>query len=176
MRMTDPLPAEPIPAEQLLHLLTWLSPAFPTGGFAWSHGLEFAVEAGDIADALSLTDWLDNVLRFGTGRNDAILLRHALRADKEDPASIAEFAAACAPTREIAAETLGQGSAFAAAALPWMAEHRLPSSIAYPVAVGALAAAYGIDEDAVVTAYLHSFIANLVSAGVRLIPLAKTRD
>jgi urease accessory protein len=159
--------------EQLLHLLTWLSPAFPTGGFAWSHGLEWAVEAADVRDEATLTNWLDDVLRHGAGRNDTILLRHACRADTAGLHEIAEFAAACAPAREISAETLGQGTAFVAAALPWMAERGLPSPIAYPVAVGALAAAHGIGEDAVVTAYLHNLAASLISAGIRLIPLGQ---
>jgi urease accessory protein len=163
--------------EQLLRLLTWLSPAFPTGGFAYSHGLEWAVEAGDVRDAAALTSWLDDLLRHGAPRNDAILLRQAYRAGAGRLAEIAEFAAACAPAREIAAETLNQGGAFIAAASPWMPDPLaaiLPAPIAHPVAVGALAAACGIGEDAAVTAYLHGFIANLVSAGVRLIPLGQT--
>ncbi len=173
-RPSIPNPA-PIPmTEQLLRLLTWLSPAFPTGGFAYSHGLEWAVEAGDVRDAATLTDWLDDLLRHGAGRNDAILLRQAYQADAAGLDELAEFAAACAPSREIAAETLGQGSAFIIAASPWAPQHRLPSSVAYPVAVGALAALHRIGEDAAVTAYLHGFIANLISAEVRLIPLGQT--
>ena len=36
----------------LVRLLTWLSPAFPTGAYAYSHGLEWAVEAGDFVIAV----------------------------------------------------------------------------------------------------------------------------
>ncbi|MGC9268587.1 urease accessory protein UreF [Acidiphilium sp.] len=163
-------------AEALLHLLTWLSPAFPTGGFAYSHGLEFAVEAGDVRDAAGLAAWLADVLRYGAGRNDAVLLRHAYHA--RDLAEIAAFAAACAPSRELAAETINQGAAFVAAAKPWMpaslaAIFAAIGPVAYPVAVGALAGATGIDEAAVSIAYLHGWTANLVSAGVRLIPLGQ---
>ena len=161
-------------AERLLRLLTWLSPAFPTGGFAFSHGLEWAVEVGDVADAATLAGWLGDMLRHGAGRNDAILLRHAWRARGEALTGVAEFAGAIAPSREIAAETLGQGAAFAAAAAPWLQGLILPSPLAYPVAVGALAAAHDIEENAAVIAYLHGFTANLVSAGVRLIPLGQS--
>ena len=66
----------------ILRLLAWLSPAFPTGGYAWSHGVEWAVECNDIADGPSLLAWVDGVLRHGAGRNDAILLRHAHRASR----------------------------------------------------------------------------------------------
>ncbi|MDD2876847.1 MAG: urease accessory protein UreF [Acidiphilium sp.] len=163
-------------ADDLLHLLTWLSPAFPTGGFAYSHGLEWSVEAGDVTDTITLQSWLTDLLRNGAGRNDAILLRHAYRADRL--ADIATFAAACAPSRELAAETLNQGTAFAAAAKPWLPPDLATTftaigPIAYPVAVGALAAATGIGEEATTIAYLHAWTANLVSAGVRLIPLGQ---
>jgi urease accessory protein len=46
--------------------------------------------------------------------------------------------------------------------------------IAYPVAVGAAAAGHGLPLPAALQAYLHAFAANLVSAGVRLIPLGQT--
>ncbi|MHB1304233.1 MAG: urease accessory protein UreF [Acidiphilium sp.] len=85
--------------DTLPHLLTWLSPAFPTGGFAFSHGLEWAVEAGDVASAEDLRLWLADLLRHGAGRNDAILLRAACR--KDDLAGGAAFAAATAPSRGI---------------------------------------------------------------------------
>lgn len=164
-------------AEPLLHLLTWLSPAFPTGGFAWSHGLESAVETGAVTSADTLRDWLADLLTHGSGRNDAILLRHSHRAD--NLAAIAHFAAACAPARELAAETLSQGTAFVAAAKPWLpaplaATFAAIGPIAYPVAVGALAAATGIDEDTATLAYLHAWTANFLSAGIRLIPLGQT--
>ncbi|MHB1304889.1 MAG: urease accessory protein UreF [Acidiphilium sp.] len=163
--------------EALAHLLTWLSPAFPTGGFAFSHGLEWAVEAGDVASGEDLRLWLADLLRHGAGRNDAILLRAACRED--DLAAVAAFAAATAPSRELAAETLAQGAAFAAAAAPWQPEDlaarfaTLPR-LAHPVAFGALAASRGIDEEAAVLGWLHAFTANLISAGVRLIPLGQT--
>src|SRR3954452_21369019 len=98
----------------LLHLLAWLSPAFPTGGFAYSHGLEWAVEAGDISDGDSLLAWLTDVLAHGSGRSDAILLRHAHRsaADPTGLSGIAELALASTPSRERRDEALNQGRAF----------------------------------------------------------------
>lgn len=162
----------------LTRLLTWLSPAFPTGAYAHSHALEWAVEAGDVRDEHGLLRWLDDVLRFGAGRTDAILLRHAHRAATVDAlAAVAELAAAAQPCRERRAETLSQGGAFARAARVWGAPllDRLGEvEIAYPVAVGALARAQGVDEDAAALGVLHAFAANLVSAAVRLVPLGQT--
>ena len=72
----------------LVRLLTWLSPAFPTGAYAYSHALEWAVEARDVRDEHGLLRWLDDVLRFGAGRTDAILLRHAHRADTPEALAV----------------------------------------------------------------------------------------
>ena len=166
--------------DALLKLLTWLSPAFPTGGFAYSHGLEWAVEAGDIKTEGDLAAWLDDVLRHGAGRSDAILLRHAYRADSATAlADVAELAAAAQPARERQAEALGQGGAFALAAAVWgaplLAELLAAGSpVPYPVAVGALAAAHGVAEDDAALGMLHAFTANMVSAAVRLVPLGQT--
>src|ERR1700761_5398874 len=75
----------------LLRLLAWLSPAFPTGSFAYSHGLEWAVEAGDIANADTLQAWLRDVVTHGSGRSDTILLRHGYR-NAADPSALQDIA------------------------------------------------------------------------------------
>ena len=157
----------------LLRLLTWLSPVFPTGAFAYSHGLEWAVECGDITDGDTLCVWLTDILLHGSGRNDAILLRHAHRREGGDCAALNELAVAIAPSRERRAETLNQGTAFIAAAAAWHPPE-LPERVAYPIAVGALAARNGLDEDTTTAAYLQSFTANLISAAVRLVPLGQS--
>jgi urease accessory protein len=156
----------------LLQLLAWLSPTFPTGAYAYSHGLEWAVECGDVTDGDSLLVWLTDILLHGSGRNDAILLRYTHRAGG-DCAALNDLAVAIAPSRERRIETLDQGTAFIAAAAAWQPPH-LPERVAYPVAVGALAAQHGVDEDATTAAYLQSFAANLISAGVRLVPLGQS--
>ena len=151
----------------LLHLLAWLSPAFPTGGFAYSHGLEWAVECGDVRDAATLRDWVEDVLRHGAGRTDAILFRHA-----HAGADVAELACAVQASRERLAESLGQGSAFVAASAAWHGTGE--ASVAYPVAVGALAGHWAIDADLACAALLQAFATNLISAAVRLVPLGQS--
>ena len=154
-------------------LLTWLSPGFPVGGFAYSHGLEWSVEAGDVTGEASLGDWLADIVRHGSGRSDAILLRHAYRVvDEAGLRAVAELAEAAQPCRERRDETMGQGTAFAIAGRVWatLPIERLP----YPVAFGALAAACDVPEDPAALGFLHAFAANLVSAAVRLVPLGQT--
>ena len=169
-------------AATLLRLLTWLSPAFPTGAYAHSHGIEWAVESRDIRDAATLLIWLGDVLRHGAGRSDTILMRHAYRADTLDALTdLAELAAAAQPGRERRAESLGQGGAFTLAAAVWgspllatLADRVGAPGIAYPIALGALTRAHGVGEDAAALGLLHAFTANLVSAAVRLVPLGQT--
>jgi urease accessory protein len=163
-----------------LRLLSWLSPAFPTGAFAYSHGLEWAVESGDVTNQPTLHDWLETLLRHGTGRTDAILARHAHRAatDLEALKHLAELALATAPAAERRAESIHQGNAFIAAATPWhpatlkaLAEK---TDVPYAIAVGAMAGSNNIGEDTTTQALLHAFAANLISAAVRIIPLGQS--
>ena len=168
---------EAAPHPHLQVLLTWLSPAFPTGAYAYSHGLEWAVETRDVRDESSSAGWIADVIAHGAGRSDAILLRHAYRAgDAAALMEIADLAAATQPGAERRTETLAQGTAFALAAQVWGAPllTALPGQVAYPVALGALAAAHGVPEDDAALGLLHAFAANLVSAAVRLVPLGQT--
>ncbi len=180
--------ATAISKSALYRLLTWLSPAFPVGGYTYSHGIEYAVEAGLIGDRVSLTRWVTGILLHGSGGVDATFAGAAWNAvatgDGEVLARVAEYAEVFRGTAEMALESRAQGRAFLDAvrrAWPhprldaWMEEladaERAP---AYPVAVGVAAALAGIPRDLTVTAYLHAFAANLVSAGVRLVPLGQS--
>lgn len=172
------IPPDPL---SVIRLLAWLSPAFPTGAYACSQGLEWAVGAGDVADGPTLRLWLEDVLGRGAGRADAVLLRHAHRAgDSDTLVAVAAHAEAAASTRERRIETLGQGAAFVEAAREWPAPRLSALSarigharIAYPVAVGVLASAHAVEEELAVTAYLHALSSNLISAAVRLVPLGQ---
>jgi urease accessory protein len=159
----------------IMRLLTWLSPAFPTGAYAYSHGLEWAVETHDIRDGQTLCDWLSDVIAQGSARADTILLRHAHRAANDPTAlrDIVALALACASGRERHDEALALGRAFLRAAAGWGLPE-LPEDIPYAVAVGAMAGAHGIDEDITAGAYLQTFASNLISAAVRLVPLGQT--
>ena len=94
---------------------------------------------------------------------------------------MAELAAAFAPSKERHLETTAQGRAFVEAtraAWPCAALDRLAAAwdgpVAYPVAVGVAAAGHGVAVEPALAAYLHAVVANLISAGVRLIPLGQT--
>jgi urease accessory protein len=172
-------------AGALYRLMSWLSPSYPVGAFSYSGGLEWAVEAGDVRDADTLRAWLEIVIGAGGGFCDAVFFVHAHRAvlagDHAALAQGAELAAAFAPSKERHLETCSQGEAFVKiTSVAWPAEalDRLAAvwrgPLAYPVAVGAAAAGHGIAVAPALQAYLHAGAANLVSAGVRLVPLGQT--
>jgi urease accessory protein len=169
----------------LYKLMTWLSPAYPLGAFGYSHGIEYAVEAGLVRDAAGLQDYVRSAVIAGAGRSDAALFVAAWRAvlagDEERLDGIAERAAAWRGSAETARESAAQGAAFLAttrAAWPHPTLDALAvrrnHAVALPVAVAVACAAHGMAVAPALAAYLHAFAANLVSAGVRLIPLGQT--
>lgn len=143
----------------LLTLTQWLSPAFPVGGFAYSHGLEAVIAAGEVASAGQVQAWLEDVLRHGAGRTDAILLCQALRPGADLPA-LADLARALAASRERLQETLDQGRAFGLTTNA-LTGADLPA-MPYPVAVAAAARGLDVPPARVAGLYLHAFASALV--------------
>ncbi len=172
----------------LLRLMAWLSPSFPIGGYTYSHGIEYAVEAELIKDAGSLAVWIEGLLSFGAGRLDADFFRAVWTAvDADDAPTLADVVAwadALRASAETALESRGQGQAFldtvrAVWPDPWLdawAAELAEAAIrpAHAVAVAAAAARLRAPLRESLAVYLHAFAANLVSAGVRLIPLGQT--
>jgi urease accessory protein len=168
-----------------LPLLVWLNPSFPIGSFAYSHGVEWAVETGDLKTADDCARWIADVIEYGGAWSDTVLLAAAYRAvtEKDDRAlsEAAELAAALAPSKERKLETLKQGDAFLLAirnAWSCAAVNRFaevwPHEAAFPVAVGVASAGHRLPLAATLEAYLLAFVTNLVSAAVRLVPLGQT--
>ncbi len=177
-----------LPPLALLRLQSWLSPAFPAGSYSYSHGLEWAVEAGHVHDRKSLVDWLEADLYYGSGRNEAIFFSEAWRCAVDDNYAklleIVELAAAFRGTSELALESSQQAAAYLAMLrkvwpnriLDWLSEMLCERHIQPAVAVvlGVRSAREGIPVSLALPVLLQSYLANLVTAGVRLIPLGQT--
>ena len=173
------------PMIEAMRLMAWLSPTYPVGAYAYSHGLEWAVECGDVRDEATLAEWLADVLERGSGRNDLILAAHAHRAatdgDADALAAVNELAVAMAPSRELHLETTQQGRSFLdATRVAWacpplsrLAEG-LTGAVAYPVAVGLAAGAHGMALPPVLSGFGLAFMQNLVSAALRLAPVGQS--
>jgi urease accessory protein len=184
-RETVSVEAVELSAAALYRLLAWLSPAYPIGAFSYSGGLEWAVEAADVRDAQTLRQWVEAILLEGAGLCEAVFFAHAHRAvgawDEAALVEVAELAAAFAPSKERHLETTAQGRAFldtTRAAWPCAALERFLAiwsrPCAYPVAVAVAAAGHGISLAPALRGYMQAIVGNLVSAGVRLIPLGQT--
>ena len=163
-----------MPTDQdVLTLSQWFSPGFPVGAFAYSHGLEWAIDCGDVGDAESTRGWVESVLRHGAGRNDCIFLAAAFRVGTHQ--ELAEIDAMCrafAPSRERLKETDLQGAAFCdVLSSVWGADVK---DLCYPVAAGRAARLSTLPLGLTAQMYLQSFLSNLVTAAMRLVPLGQT--
>jgi urease accessory protein len=140
-----------------------------------------------VTTAADLESWIGDIFRHGAGRSDAILFVYAWRAaatgDAAALAATAELAAAFQPSRERHLEATAQGRAFIDTAMAAWPNERLAelaaslpagTPIAYPVAVALAAAASDIPLSPALAAWASAFAANLVSAGVRAIPIGQT--
>jgi urease accessory protein len=154
----------------LLRLFAWLSPAFPTGGFASSAGLERAVSDCTVSDAAGLRDWLATLLIHGSPWNDAMLFGEAWRncSDGEKIAALSELAEALAGSAERHGETMDQGRAFLTAARHWFEPAALPEKAPLPVAVGMACGLSRIELETGLMAYLQAFVSSQLQAAIRL--------
>jgi len=149
----------------LLTLTQWLSPAFPLGSFAYSHGLETEIAEGRIADAAGLQSWLEFIIRRGTGQTDGVLLMRAVAGE-----DMLAHARALAASKERSEEAEAQGAAFAKTVTALGTEQRAGP---LPVVVGEAARGLDLTPQTVAAMYLHAFASNLVSCAVRFVPLGQ---
>jgi urease accessory protein len=169
-------------------LLAWTSPGYPTGAFSYSHGLEWAVETGDVKNLQGLLDYVTAVLSRGGGWVDAVLFAHAWRSVPTAVANLGtltQLASAFRGSAETALESRQQGGAFLdVTRKAWphplleafaarQAQGGTP--VAHCIAVAVACAAHTIALAPALHSYIHAVAANLVSAGARLIPLGQTQ-
>lgn len=172
----------------LYKLMTWFSPSFPVGAFTYSHGLEYAIESGLVTDRATMVEWIGWIISDGAGRVDADLVRESWLAveshDTERFDRAVEWGEVLRASSETALESSQQGDSFLRAiASSWpvsglsdwrkriTAAERSPS---YAVTVGLVCALHQVTLHQTLDAYLHAMAANLVSAGVRIVPLGQT--
>jgi urease accessory protein len=155
---------------QLLHLMAVMSPAFPIGGFAYSHGLEWAIDTGEI----DVLNWITPLMRYGSAWNDAVLFSAAYDAHDAKRLDIDEVALALAASRERYLETSDLGQSCAKAVASLVGNDAL-SYQSYPVVLAATCAAMGISKRDSLLAFLQAFSNNLIAIAVRLVPLGQTK-
>jgi urease accessory protein len=154
---------------QLLLLLNWMSPAFPIGAYAYSHGLEWAIDDGLVQSSADVKSWISDVITCGSGWNDAVLF-----AQEFQNQNVNELALALCSSRERHLETTQLGAAFQIAASMFVTFERAPDEIAYPIAAARACLAMGINQSHALLAFLQGFSSAQISVAVRLVPLGQT--
>ena len=152
----------------MMILQAWFSPAFPIGAYSYSHGLETAIQDGLITNEVSLESYISTLLLYGSGRNDGLFIKAAYEVEKEANA----LCLALCTSKERWQETTELGQAFSRVANTSY-QTDLPDGLAYPVAVGQAARTMDLDLTLTLQSYLQAFAANLISVGVRAIPIGQ---
>lgn len=159
-------------SSQLLLLLNWMSPTFPIGSFAYSHGLEQTIADGRCRSAAAVKEWIADLLERGSGWNDAVLFALCFSTDID---ALNDVALALCSSAERHLETTQLGRAFAIAAAVWTGAAKPERTIAYPIAAGSACKSFGLPLETALIAYLQGYGAALVSVAVRLVPLGQTQ-
>ena len=155
---------------KFMTVMQWMSPAFPIGAFAYSHGLEWAIDKGHVSNGRKLQNWITDLLEYGSLRTDAIFISLILRG--HDTRKMNELSMALCPAGERLLETKLQGSAFAKVIEDvWQQDI---GELSLPIAVALAAKNQSIEQDLILPAYLQAFCSNLISAAIRLIPIGQT--
>ena len=152
----------------MMVLQAWFSPAFPIGAFSYSHGLETAIQEGLVSEKASLTRWISYLLTDGSGWNDSLFLKAAY--EKNEGAN--DLCLSFCSSEERYKETIELGAAFTRS-VNSSYKMKLEHGLAYPVAVGLAAREYNLDLQLTIQSYLQAFAANLISVGVRTIPIGQ---
>ncbi|PZU97380.1 MAG: urease accessory protein UreF [Pseudanabaena sp.] len=181
----------------LLRLLQFTSPSLPIGAYSYSEGIEYLCYKETIQTELQLCDWLKNEMRFGFIINEtAISLRAYQAAIAGDLAKLVYWNNWLSATREseevrLASWQMGQSliklwEQLPSKQLTWDSQLKvsalMPSAkdnaqgqgCNYAIAFGIVAASLEIDSSDTAIGYIYSWLANLVSAAVRAVPLGQT--
>ena len=149
-------------------LFSWFSPNFPIGSFNFSHGLEAAVEMKFIHDNFTLENWISNLITDGSGKTDVILLSNAYRGK-----NINELALALCPSKERWIESIKLGKSFSKNIRDnW--SYNIEDDLAFPVALGKAGSFFSIPLDQLLIIFLQSFASNLITFGIKHIPLGQS--
>ncbi|MCH4904404.1 urease accessory protein UreF [Cylindrospermopsis raciborskii CHAB3438] len=168
---------------RFLSILQLASPSLPVGAYSYSEGLEVLVENRTIHDRVGLKNWLDSELRYGSIRIDGAVMIRAIQstnlADLEGLKKWNYWLSAFRDTQELRAASWQMGRSL----LQLLGKLSPPitsisNTVGYPcnyaIAFGIGCGHWQIDARVGLLAYLHSWASNLITAGIKLIPLGQT--
>lgn len=167
------------PGSSLLRLLQLVSPTLPIGAFAYSQGLETAVEKRWVHDEHTALHWIAGLLRRSVGTLDVPVFARLYAAfvcgDLNAVMKWNAFILACRGAAELHAEDRNLGAAlmkvFATLTASKPAVH---SGTAYVTAFAQAAAHFQIPRDSAAFGFVFAWAESQVSAAVRLVPLGQS--
>ncbi len=165
-----------------LRLLQLSSPALPIGAFAYSQGLEQAVERGWVCDVATLQRWLQGVSSRGLGTTDLPLIVRVVRAWSEAPwePAIERLTArifALRETRELREEERHLGSSLARV-LDRLGIEQAASFVGHPrasylVSYGLAVHSWQLPLQDALASFAFSWLENQIAAASRVMPLGQ---
>lgn len=171
----------------LLALLQLVSPSLPLGAYNYSESLEYLIDTEQIKNALDLRRWLDKELQYGNIRAEAsVMLRVYDGAIASDWSKIAHWNSwlqGNRETRELRQQSIQMGESLlrlldevspSPTKMLGHCRESLRDNCHYAVAYGVAIALWQINAEQGLLGFLHSWVANLVGAGIKLIPLGQT--
>jgi urease accessory protein len=165
-----------------LRLWQLISPALPVGAYAYSGGLEYAVECSWVSDENTAREWITGQLQHNLSTLDIPVLARLYQAWQQDSLENVEswnrFLLASRESFELRSEDQNLGAALAqllpdlgiAQATHWQAPRE--ASFATLFALGA--ASWQIPLEQIAQGYLWAWAENQIAAAVKLIPLGQT--
>jgi urease accessory protein len=168
-------------ADAILAALHLASPALPVGGFAYSQGLEQAIEDRWVTDMQSAYVWIRDGLVLNLARQELPWWLDCYQAAADQDwvrvLQINEHLHALRETGEFRLESVQMGHSMAKLFAQWPQGQSLVALTeivwVYPSAYAALAAVSGVTQDLALSAYLWSWVENQVLAAVKSVPLGQ---
>lgn len=172
----------------ILELLQLSSPALPLGAYSYSEGLETLVEQGIIYNDKTLEDWLTQELIYGAIRLEAAIMLRGYRCiNKPDLTQLNhwnQWLSAARESLELREQSWQMGNSLSRLLLELNKVKEIPilekcikaidKPYNYAVMFGIAAANWQIEENYAILGYLQSWASNLMTAGIKLIPLGQT--
>jgi urease accessory protein len=175
-------------ALSLLNGLRFVDSFFPSGGYAYSSGLETAVQEGAVRDAEEFKEYVEDILRAAVGTREAVAVSLACEAIRRK-----KLAFALSADAELEAMKIGYESRVASRQMGRQVmriavdraqphamlqrfhmdimESRTPGHFA--VCLGLTLAASGWDRTDAIAAFLYQTAAGFVSAAMKLLPIGQ---
>lgn len=169
------------PSSRLLHLLHLVSPSLPIGGFAYSQGLEYAIDAGWLNTPEALHDWLSGLLDEGLAQLELPLLQRFYAAYAAGDSAQVErwnhWLAANRETKELLFEDQQMGMALRRLLVSLeviSGEDRPPTAPSYCSQFALAARHFDVSTEAMLNGFAWSWLENQISVACKTVPLGQT--